>query len=93
LLGRAEGRRVFAQLASSVARARVRMARMSCDLPAIALAVWRPCLNALLIPCGALLPLRLDQAAGGGLDGGLDAGRSAELLACVVDMEIDSALR
>ena len=41
----------------------------------------------------APLPLRLDQAAGGGLDGRLDAGRSAELLARVVDMEIDGPLR
>src|SRR5712671_1163624 len=37
--------------------------------------------------------LRLDQAASGGLDGGLDAGGGAELFARVVDMEVDSPLR
>lgn len=36
--------------------------------------------------------LRLDQAAGGGLDSGLDAGGGAEFFTGFVDMEINGPL-
>ena len=36
--------------------------------------------------------LRFDQAAGGGLDSGLDAGGGAEFFTGPVDMEIDGPL-